>query len=181
MAKAKGSALVEAVRFLRRQREAARQVLPEALHPYLETRIQLAAWYPEEDLLGLIRALAKLLPGDPREALVAAGQATARQQSEGIYAHLLGPAEDRLSLARRGFALWASQHDSGRLAIAFQGEGVVEVELRDYALPSPEMCLILEGYIDGMLRFAGLGVEGVAKDCCRVGGAATCRWTVRLA
>jgi hypothetical protein len=62
MARAKGASLIGLVKWLRHDREAALRALPAGLHHYLEDRIQIASWYPEEDLLALVRALARVLP-----------------------------------------------------------------------------------------------------------------------
>ena len=61
MAKAKGSTFVGVVKYLRREGEAAKKVLPERLHHYLTDRISPATWYPEEDWLELVRAQSKLV------------------------------------------------------------------------------------------------------------------------
>ena len=97
MAKVKGSALVEVVKFLRSQGEAGRRATPEAQRHYLEERVLPASWYPEQDLLVLLRAMVQFLPGDRESALANAGRFSARTHSEGVYAHLLAPTDDPLS------------------------------------------------------------------------------------
>ena len=47
MAKAKGTTLFTLAKFLRSQRETARERLSPDLHHYLEEQIQPALWYPE--------------------------------------------------------------------------------------------------------------------------------------
>jgi hypothetical protein len=179
VAKAKGSALVHVVKFLRSQGEAGRGALPPALHAYLETRILPASWYPEEDLLGLLRAMSALLPGEPHDALRQAGRFTARVQSEGVYAHLFEKTDDPLSLPRRGFALWASQHDTGRMSVELDGDRRARVEVHEFALPSRELCGILTGYAEEMLRLAGLPVIEAREESCCLDGAPLCAWSVR--
>jgi hypothetical protein len=179
MAKVKGSALVEVVKFLRSQGEAGRRGTPEAQRHYLEERVLPASWYPEEDLLALLRAMVQFLPGDRESALANAGRFSARTHSEGVYAHLLAPTDDPLSLPRRGFALWASQHDSGKMRVELDGAAGARIELSDFALPSREMCLVLGGYCEEMMRLAGLAVTEVREVSCRLDGAPRCAYVAR--
>jgi hypothetical protein len=176
MAKAKGASLLGAVKWLRSAREAARGALPAHLHHYLDERIQIASWYPEEDLLGLIRALARVLPAGPEDVYEQMGRFSAREQLAGVYRHLLAGG-DALSLPRRGLVLWQSQHDSGRLQVTMEGSGVARVDVFDYALPSREMCRILLGYTAEMFAMAELPAPRVRKTRCRLDGAPHCSWS----
>ena len=63
MGKAKGMTLVGAVKYLRRHRAEACATLPKELQHYLDERIRSAAWYPERDMLELIRATARIRAG----------------------------------------------------------------------------------------------------------------------
>ena len=47
MAKVKGSAILESVRILRRNKDAARKHLAPELQHYLSERVLVASWYPE--------------------------------------------------------------------------------------------------------------------------------------
>jgi predicted hydrocarbon binding protein len=177
MAKAKGTTLLTLVKFLRIQKQAARERLSSDLHHYLEERIQPALWYPEEDLLGLIRVMLELLPISREAALARMGHEIAREHLEGVYGHLRVEEPTGLAtLARKSYALWASMHDSGRMAARLEAEGQASFELRDYGLPSPEMCTILSAYFAETLRMAGAADLEVRKLDCRAEGAPTCRW-----
>ena len=185
MAKAKGTTISALVKFLRSQREAARARLSPDLHHYLEEQIQPALWYPEPDLLALIRVMLELLPASREEALAQMGRASAREHLEGVYGHLRvgGPdgsgglgESDLMALARRSYALWATMHDTGRLTAQVEAKGRATFEIRDYALPSPEMCTILSAYFCETLRMAGTVDPEVRELECRVDGADTCRW-----
>src|SRR5262245_9811271 len=108
MAKAKGTIVVGIVKFLRKHKQEALRVLsPELLH-YLSERIILSAWYPEADLLALIRARLTFHAGPKREILEAMGRLTVQTHHEGIYAHLLARGGSATSTP----ALWSSQHDT---------------------------------------------------------------------
>jgi hypothetical protein len=178
MARAKGAALVGAVKWLRHGRAAALRALPARLHHYLEKRIQLASWYPEEDLLELIRAVARTLPASGGDLYEPMGRFSAREQLSGVYHHLLAGG-DQFSLPRRGLVLWQSQHDSGRLSMTIEAPGSARVEVVDFALPSREMCGVLRGYTAEMFAMADLKVLAVEQSTCRLDGADRCSWRVR--
>lgn len=178
MAKAKGTTLLSLVKFLRAHAEQARRVLPPELHHYLEERVQSSVWYPEEDLLALLRCMTRLIPG-PREAVLREmGRIVASEHMDGVYAHLRLEDGDLLPLARRAFALWSSQHDSGQLHVTREGPGTICFELSGFALPSRELCDVTAAYFHETLRIAGVDAE-VQERQCRVDGADCCRWIAR--
>jgi len=178
MAKAKGTTLLSLVKFLRHDAERARRSLPSELHHYLDEHIQSSAWYPEEDLLALIRCMTLLVPG-PRDAVLREmGRSVAAEHMDGVYAHLRLEDGDLLPLARRAFALWSSQHDSGQMRVTREGPGVICFELSDFALPSRELCDVTAAYFHETLRIAGVDVE-IHERQCRLDGADCCRWIAR--
>jgi hypothetical protein len=174
MAKVKGSALAGAVRFLRSRREEAEARIPVDLRHYLDERIQLAAWYPEEDLVDLIRVLLDLLPAERDAALEEMGRQTARQHMEGAYGHLI-EGGDPANLRIRAAALWSSMHDSGRMEVTDQAPGRVRLELSGYGHPSEELCKISRGYILEVLRLNGIPARA-EKRSCAVAGDPACAW-----
>ena len=178
MASAKGASLLGAVKWLRRDRAAALRALPARLHHYLEKRIQVASWYPEEDLLELIRAVARTLPAGGGDVYEQMGRFSAREQLAGVYRHLL-EGGDQFSLPRRGLVLWQSQHDSGRLGMTIEGPGSARIDVVDFALPSRELCGVLRGYTAEMFAMAELKGLDVEKATCRLDGAERCSWRVR--
>ena len=176
MAKAKGTTLVSMVKFLRSQRERALAVLPKSVHPYLDERIHASSWYPEADVLTLIRGMLELLPGSRAMNLERMGAAIAREHMEGVYEHL--KSEDPSSLARRTAALWGSQHDSGSPSVRLEAPGRARYEIRGYGHPSGEMCAIVQSYFVESLRVVGwLDVHAIKAACVRNGDDA-CAWTV---
>jgi hypothetical protein len=177
MANAKGTALLDAVKFLRSQREAARKVLPPALHGYLEERISVARWYPEEHLLELLRAMLPLIPKPRTEVLESLGRVSARIHLGGVYEHL-AVGSDRGAIPRRVFTLWATMHDTGKMSVVSAGETKLRLELSDYALPSREMCTLLRGYHLESFQSAGLPSLSVAEVGCRCNGDPLCAWEV---
>ena len=130
MAKVKGAAIVDSVRFLRRHKDEARKHLPPALHHYLAERVLAASWYPEEDLVPLVRAMARIQGESDARFFEKAGRLSARAHAQGIYRHLA--AGDRDSLTRRALVLWGSQHDTGVMEMEVESSGKVRVALRDF-------------------------------------------------
>jgi hypothetical protein len=176
VAKAKGSTFSGLTEFLRRQGEAGRRAVRPDLHRYLDEEVVLSSWYPEEDLLDLIRAMVHLLPPPASRVLEGAGRTSARLHAEGVYSRLIRQSgEDPVAFARRSFALWASQHDTGRLILEPEGEGA-RVRLVDYALPSREMCTIVGSYIAEVLRISGIAKVRIQKLACRLDGRDECAW-----
>jgi hypothetical protein len=175
LGRTKGTTLVGAVRFLRSKREEARRVLPEHLHGYLHEKVSLSAWYPEDDLIGLIRAMLALIPGPRGEALQMMGRVTAREHHDGIYSHLMKEGATTTS----SFALWSSQHDTGKLRVTREGSKVIRADLVGYENPSHEMCAIIEAYVVETVRLSGVTVSA-KKIACQLSGDEYCSWRCSL-
>jgi hypothetical protein len=178
MAKAKGTTLSGMVRFLRRHKEQAKKLLAPELHGYLEERIHESRWYPEEHLLALVDAMVSLMPGAREKNLEALGAVAAREHLEGIYSHLAGDGKAVVPSATRAFALWSSQHDTGRFEVKRIGPGEVEMLIRDFGHPSPQMCSIFTGYCAELIRFEGARNVVATKRSCVRRGAPHCAWSV---
>ena len=179
MAKAKGTTLVGSVRFLRKHKERARQLLPQDLHHYLEERILESRWYPEADLEQLLRATVALMPGPRAETLARLGEATAREHLEGIYSHLAKGTHH--GVARRALALWSSQHDSGSFEVEQLSAHEALMTIRDFAHPSEILCGILGGYLAEALRVDGVADVAIEKKSCVLRGDPACSWIRRSA
>lgn len=174
LAKVKGTNLIGAVKVLRRNRAHAQAALPAPLHHYLEQRVLPTMWYPEEDLLALLRAIAPLfkdLASDPYEVM---GRTTVREHMGGVYEHLLQG--DRMSLARRVTVIWQTLHDTGHLAIAGNAPGRARYELSDFGHPSREMCKVIGGYIAEALVASGFEKVQIDKVRCVLDGHDRCAW-----
>jgi hypothetical protein len=175
MAKAKGTTIVGAVKFLRRRREEALRELAATHHHYLDERIFPTSWYPEEDLLALIRAVARLIPLPEAKALEEMGRQTAREHLEGVYSHLRGSGDrSPLQIGRRAFALWASQHDTGKMSIEGTGRASCRAEIADFGHPSRELCGVVRGYLLESFRLSGAESPRGEQVACRCQGAPSC-------
>jgi hypothetical protein len=176
VANAKGISLVDMVKFLRSRREDAIPLLPPQLHRYLDAKINIAQWYPEADMIGLVRVLVQLMPATAEPALRVIGRLNARYHVSGAYAHLFKDADvQRLPLRAR--SLWKAMHDTGDLRVVV-GDHEAEVEITGYGYPTPEMCEMIQPYLEELFASAGLKRLRVEKRaCCRAAGPA-CRYTV---
>lgn len=171
MGKAKGTALLGCVKYLRSRKDEARAILPEDLHFYLSETIATSTWYPESDLIAMMRALLELMPGERGQVLAAIGTASAQELCQGIYSHLSGEQASPSAT----FAFWASMHDTGSLAQKSDPDGGAHFELSDYADTSEEMCQVTGAFIKESLRLSGF-VGNVEKVACTLDGAPSCRW-----
>jgi hypothetical protein len=178
MAKAKGTTLLSLVKLLRSQRQSALDLLTPELHHYFDAdaRIHASSWYPESDLLALLRATLALIPGSRDENLARMGAAVAREHMEGVYGHLRS--EDAASLVRRSVALWGSQHDTGSFHVEMEAPGRATYAVREYGLPSREMCAIFKAYFAEWLRASGWIGVAVIEQSCVLDGASACAWEV---
>jgi hypothetical protein len=177
VARIKGTNVVNAVKMLRTQRERALAGLPAHLHSYLDERILVSSWYPEEDQLGLLRALASFMPRAP-DPYVTMGRGTARSDLTGIYKNQFRAGDVARTLSFAG-ALWRNAHDSGEMTTEVEGASAVAVRLRNYGAVSREMCRVCTGYFVEVVWLAAGKSGDVQHTECRVDGAPVCVWRVR--
>jgi hypothetical protein len=170
----KGVNMMTAVKALRSSREQAAKVLPPALHRYLEERVLVSSWYPEEDLLALLQALGRMLPPAP-DPFAFMGRHTAREHLSGIYRGHVRPGnlEGMLTL---GTALWRNYHDTGELTAKVESPQCAVLTLRNFAATSREFCRLLSGYFFELAVQGGTEKVDVVKLACSLDGADDCRW-----
>jgi hypothetical protein len=178
----KGTIMAEVVKFVRKNKERARQILPEHLHHYFNSRILSTSWHPEEDYLELMGVVVKLRPKpNPAEGLSAwqaAGRASSDSAFEGAYRSLLRPGDPGRTLTHFP-ALWRLRHDTGDARVELMSKNTARIELRDYALPPGESCELVEGTIWGFLHHSEAeGIE-LAHTRCRGRGDEVCEWTAK--
>jgi hypothetical protein len=179
MAKVKGAAIVESVRILRRHKEEARKHLPQPLHHYLSERVLAASWYPSEDQIPLVRAVARVL-GEPSTLLREGGALLGTAARRGrLQAPRAGARPE--TLCRRALVLWSSQHDTGQMEMVVADEGRVRVVLRGFANSSREACLVSSGYLAATFEISGYKGVRVLKQRCCLDGAPECAWDVTFA
>src|SRR5262245_28111551 len=123
MPKTKGAHVLNAVKTLRKNRERALAVLPPHLHKYLEQRILPSSWYPLEDQLELLRAIASFMAATP-DPWITIGRATAQMDLTGIYRNHVRADDPEQTLAA-GAAIWRSTHDTGEVSTHRERPGLV--------------------------------------------------------
>jgi hypothetical protein len=170
---AKGSVIVGPVKYLRKRKDQAREVLPPDLLHYLEDEVRLSSWYPERDFEGLVRSVAKLMPMELDAAIEAIGAAGANEHAD-VYGDLLRTLESSSSL----FALWGAQHDSGELRGTSETPTRARVTLVGFDSPSETNCLLARGYIRGGLAANGFEDVAIEKLHCVLKNDSLCEWRV---
>ena len=171
MGNAKGAVLLGPIKFLRKHRDRAQQLLPPALHRYLEEDVRMSSWYPEPDFVELIRAAARLAPGDPDVTIEQLGALGASTHAE-VYGDLMRSMRSSSSV----FALWSAQHDTGKLRGVFESPTSARAELTGFDSTTREHCLLARGYIRGMLVANGYEDVSVTELHCVLQGDAHCAW-----
>lgn len=177
--KVKGVNMLTAVKALRANRAQAATVLPPSLHRYLDERVLVSMWYPERDLLGLLRALGAMLPPTP-DPFAFMGRHTAREHLGGIYRGHLRPGEIERMLASAA-TLWRNYHDTGDLRAELAPPHAAILSLRDFAATSRELCRLLDGYFFELALQSGARDVVVTKLGCTLDGAEDCRWRLSWA
>ena len=171
--------VVKSLRALGKDKALAR--LPAALHRYLQERILPSSWYPEEDHLALLRVLGELLkaasPDLGEDVFGWMGRAGAQTDMASVYANVMAGTTPETAL-RRGATWWQSYHDTGSAQVKVVRPGKGRLELTGYALPSPELCRTLQGWLGGFLAAGGAGDVSIAEKACRTRGAPSCVWDI---
>ncbi len=178
VARIKGVAMLNAVKALRGQKSRARDLLPSHIHWYLDERIMVSGWYPENDQLALIRALAQVLPPTGMDVYEFMGRFTAQRDLVGLYGHMLKMGDPEATL-RRGPAIWKAYHDTGTLQVTFTGPGLARIQISDYGLPSTEMCRLLLGWYGELVRMTGARNVEIVEAQCRHRKDVACVWEVK--
>ncbi len=177
MGKAKGTAIIYAVKVLRSNKDAAQKALPEHLRWYLEERIMVSSWYPEEDFLEILRAVAKITPDTGMDPFEFMGRLSARADLRGVYAHLIRQGDPATTL-RRTSVIWGLYHDTGKEEVVESGENRVVTQVSGFEHPSRESCRTVLGWNAELAAIAGgKDVKAVHGECV-LDGANACRFEV---
>ncbi len=161
-------------------KKRALDLIPVRLYKYLDERILVATWYPEEDWFELMKAAAIIIkertPGLEEDVWVFMGRISAQQDLSTIYSRLIQPNDPEGTL-RRGAKLWNVYHDTGSIRIASPTRGHVRVELVDYELsPAEELCRLNVGWATTFLKMGGATEINAVETHCRTRGDKSCVW-----
>lgn len=171
MPRAKGTVLLGLVKALRAMADRSRQLLPPSLHHYLEERIVLAAWYPLEDYLAMLRVLPKLFPDVPADFYVQVGRSSAKEQMSGVYGRLAGDTSRKATAT-----LLAAMFDTGEMTVVERKAGRAVTDWVGFAEPCRELCAIFTGYQRERMTLQGFDDVAARHVRCRAEGATVCRW-----
>ena len=172
VAKTKGTVVLKAVKVLRSRKQESLAHLPKSLHHYLEDRIVVASWYPEDDFFQLLCATAALYPGGDA-AFEMLGAATAQDHFEGMYTDIV-----KRDAASRARIMWKTQHDTGEMVLLEETPSSATYELRDWTPASPRYCRVVGGYYTELHRLDGAAAPSYTHPVCRSSGAPHCRFVV---
>jgi hypothetical protein len=171
VANAKGTVVIGLVKALRREKARARELISPELAHYLDERIVLAAWYPLEDFVALLRLAEKVAPSASGRGCEERGRIAAREHMAGAYNRL-----SQTTHRRATFSLLASMFDTGQMTVVERRPGGATLEFSGFALPAREVCEIFTGYNAERMTLLGFEEVRVRHTQCRVDGAPTCRW-----
>ena len=171
MARAKGTVMVSLVKVIRKHRERLRTLLPANLHRYFDERIVLAAWYPLDDYLAMLRVLAKLFPDAPADFYFQIGRSSAREQMSGIYGRLKGDSSRKAAMT-----LLSSMFDTGEMQLVEREAGRAVNDWVGFPTPCRELCELFTGYQLERLSLQHFEDVHVRHTRCRAEGASVCRW-----
>ena len=152
MAKIKGTAISTVVRLLKDQGSLAE--VPESLSPYLDERVLVASWYPEEDFFSLLQALAQSRPSTEKDPWPWMGRSIAHVDLLQIYSSMVQKGSPMGTLQRLP-RLWRLYHNSGRADVGQVDSNRAQIQVADYAYADEEFCRWMKGYIAEMLRIGG--------------------------
>jgi hypothetical protein len=167
MAKIKGIALIGIVKALRALRKGSEAKLPAVLLYYLDERIIVSEWYPEEDYRVLLLTLGELIadkvPGNVWEFL---GEEGARAQFGATYAPVVVKG-DPVRTLKRAPMTWALYHDTGRVKIDVDdAHRAARVELHGYPIACRRICSSTTGYLRQLLIQSGTRTATVEMIAC---------------
>ena len=161
----------------RKQRAAFDARLPPETRRLLDERILAGSWYPEAHLENLLLAADQVLGSGDLSVCRTFGRTAARQALDSLYRTTLVPGDVAASL-RMISATWSLLHNTGAVSVEVPAEGIVRVTLRDFGAPSPALCMVFAGWIEGKAEAAG-GRAQVTEEQCRQRGHQACVYAVQ--
>ena len=173
----KGVALLDLVKLVRTQRASFDGVLDDETWAVVNSRILVGSWYPEACLVRLLVAADRVF-GEGNLALCRAfGRASAQQVLQTVYKTAVVPG-DVLASLRILAVSWSFIHNTGTVAVETPSDGLVRVIVKDFGLPSPAICVVFAGWIEGKVQVAG-GKCQVVEEECRLRGQQACVYAVQ--
>ncbi len=155
MAKIKGTAILPAVKLVRKNRDKIEPLLDDGSRRLASERILPGSWYPLEDASSLLRAICRYYGGTAEHAMEMVGMYCAEGDLNGVYAHLITPGDPSRSF-RRAVMLWRNYLDTGTLHYLQPDPAAKKAILRleDFAQDIP-YCACLVGMARVVARRVG--------------------------
>ena len=148
----KGVGLLTPVKVLRANRERALEVLPRHLHSYLHEKILITNWYPDDDFMGLIRALIEVIPDPGTDVWEWIGHYAARGDFVDIYSAMIVRGRPAETL-RRYPRTWRLYHDDGVVKVKVRRNGA-KLLISQYLVTLEEFCRLQTGHFVKVLELA---------------------------
>lgn len=135
---------------------SAAGAVPVELRPYVQGKVLVSSWYPEEHHMELLRILAGWIRQPGKDVWHYLGRKNAQVDLSGIYSAMVLVGRPAATL-RRAPRIWRLYRDTGVESVRDIDEsaGTARLELRDYPFMGPEMAGLVSGYFEEMLRQAG--------------------------
>jgi hypothetical protein len=177
---AKGSHLVDLVKWARAQRSAFEPFLPPETRAFLDTRILVGSWYPEIHLSHLLAATDQVHGKGNLAFCWNLGRMSAKNQLQGTYRTTVAAGDPLRTLSLLP-TLWPLHHNTGSLSLHTVAKQHVRFVLTGFGYPNRPHCVSLCGWFEGAVIEAG-GQAHVVEEGCRVSGNEACiygiRWTM---
>lgn len=187
----KGTAMLPVVSALRAERATLEPMLPPELLHYIDDDVNVAGWYPIEDVLTLMRTMARgLMPEvETKRTFEYFGAVAAERDLQGkqdlvrethrvtagFYEGAISKKHDLATTVRRACGLHQLYYDVGELVARRIGERTLALRTEHQPWVGEELCHITRGYFLQILRFIAVHSD-LEKVSCRARGDAHCEW-----
>lgn len=114
MPNVKGTAVLPAVKFVRKHREQIEPFLDDATKKFCDQRILIGSWYPMAEVDPVMLAVTRFVGGETGRAMEMIGTFLAQTDLNGVYRHLVTVGETARTFGRSA-TLWRNYFDTGVL------------------------------------------------------------------
>lgn len=175
----KGTILAKMVKTLRKNKEKAREVLPPELHKYLSQKVLASSWYPVEDYVALLRAVAKILPDPGMDVFEYMGRVSLKIDFEGVYQPMVRD-KDALGCLNAFVNMQKLTSKTVTLKVTHGAPGSATVERVHFGAPFiEETCKSQTGQIWQALTYGGGSHVKTKHVLCKHRGDDRCVWEAR--
>lgn len=187
----KGTAMLPIVSAFRAERATLDPLLPAELQHYVDDDVNVAGWYPIEDVLALMRIMARgLMPQvETKRTFEYFGAVAAERDLQGkqdlvrethrvtagFYEGAISKKHDLATTVRRACGLHQLYYDVGELVARRIDERTLALRTENQPFVGEELCHITRGYFLQILRIIGVQCD-LEKVSCRARGDAVCEW-----